>query len=129
MTDFRLPALSLQNRVREWMLACFGPEISSDKLERGDRFIEEAIELLQAGGYPRERIAALVDYVYSRPEGETEQEVGGVLITLAAYCCTFRVVMHKAAETELARVWNNIDKIRRKQASKPTGSALPGGAE
>jgi hypothetical protein len=33
--------------------------------------------------------------------------------------------MAAAAEAELARVWTKIDKIRAKQAAKPTGSALP----
>jgi NTP pyrophosphatase (non-canonical NTP hydrolase) len=116
---------SLQYRVAPWMDACFGPEISSDKLERGDRFIEEALELLQSGDYPKERIAALVDYTYARDKGDPKQEVGGVMITLAAYCLAHGLDMHDAGETELARIWTKVDKIREKQAAKPTGSALP----
>jgi len=42
-----------QQRVQSWMLACFGEEISGDKLERGDRLLEEVFELLQSSGYPR----------------------------------------------------------------------------
>jgi exonuclease VII small subunit len=107
------------------MMACFGPEIAADKLERGDRFLEEALELLQSGDYPRERIAALVDYTYGREKGEPLQEVGGVMITLAAYCLAHGLDMHEAGEKELARIWTKVDKIRAKQAAKPTGSALP----
>ncbi len=115
----------LQSRVQPWMMACFGPEISADKLERSDRFIEEALELVQSGYYPKERVLALVDYVYGRDKGEMPQEVGGVMITLAAFCLAHDIDMHEAGETELARIWTKVEKIRAKQAAKPTGSALP----
>ncbi|MGO6998981.1 hypothetical protein [Rhizobium leguminosarum] len=118
-------APSFQARVLPWMLECFGPTIPYDKLERGDRLIEEVLELLQSGNYPKQRIAALVEYVYDRDIGEPKQEVGGVMVTLAAYCLAHEVDMHQAAETELARVWTKVEQIRAKQASKPTGSALP----
>jgi len=116
---------TLQSRVQPWMMACFGPEISADRLERNDRFIEEALELVQASDYPKERALALVDYVYGRDQGEINQEVGGVMITLAAHCLAHGVDMHEAGETELARIWTKVDAIRAKQAAKPTGSALP----
>jgi NTP pyrophosphatase (non-canonical NTP hydrolase) len=107
------------------MRACFTPKIIADKLERADRFIEEALELAQATGYCGKRAHALVDYVFNRPVGEPFQEVGGVMVTLAALCNYHGLDMEDAAETELARVWTKIDKIRAKQASKPVGSALP----
>lgn len=116
---------SFQRRVKWWMDACFGPEISADRLERGDRLLEEVFELLRSGDYPRERIRALEEYTYSRPKGEPHQEVGGVTITLAAYCLAHGVDMHQAGEDELARIWTKVDAIRAKQAAKPTGSALP----
>ena len=115
----------LQQRVAPWMEACFGPEISNDRLERGDRLLEEVLELLQSGDYPKERIAALTDYTYGREKGDPVQEAGGVMITLAAYCLAHGLDMHAAGETELARIWTKIGKIRAKQAAKPTGSALP----
>lgn len=121
------PATPFQSRVQPWMLECFGAEIAADRLERGDRFLEEALELLQSGDYPRDRIAALVDYVYGRPAGEPPQEVGGVMVTLAAYCLAHDLDMHAAAEAELARILQPeiVARIRAKQATKPTGSALP----
>jgi hypothetical protein len=119
-------ALTLQARVRPWMLACFGEEIARDQLERCDRFIEEALELLQVFGYEPARIHALIDYVYGRPVGELEQEVGGTMLTLAALCLAVPGVdMHACGEAELARVWTKVDVIRAKQAAKPHGSALP----
>ncbi len=114
-----------QSRVQPWMMACFGAEIAGDKLERADRFIEEALELVQAGDYPPERAHALVDYVFNRAKGEPAQEVGGVMVTLAALCLASNLDMHAAGETELARIWTKVDAIRAKQAAKPTGSALP----
>lgn len=114
-----------QDRVQPWMMACFGPIVSADRLERGDRLLEEVFELLQSGDYPRERIRALEEYTYARPKGEPYQEVGGVMVTLAAYSLAHGLDMHEAAETELARIWTKVEKIRAKQAAKPTGSALP----
>lgn len=116
---------TFQARVQPWMDACFGREISMDREERGDRLLEEAFELLQSGGYDPARVLALRDYVWNRPAGEPSQEVGGVMVTLAAYCLAFGLDMHAAGETELARIWTKVDAIRAKQAAKPTGSALP----
>lgn len=119
------PVGAFQQRVGDWMEQCFTPEIIADKLERADRFIEEALELVQATGYSADRAHALVDYVFGRPVGEPFQEVGGVMVTLAALCNPHGLDMDAAAETELARIWTKIDVIRAKQATKPVGSALP----
>jgi hypothetical protein len=120
-----IPDAAFQARVDEWVLECFPRLARDDKLERADRFIEEALELVQATGYSAERAHALVDYTFRRPAGEAFQEVGGVQTTLAALCNANGLDMAAAAEAELARVWTKIDKIRAKQAAKPTGSALP----
>ena len=116
---------SLQSRVAPWILACFGPAIAADKAERNHRFLEEALELVQACGSTREEAHRLVDYVYSRPIGEIGQEVGGVMLTLAALCLAQGEDMDAAGEAELARVWTKIDAIREKQARKPKNSPLP----
>ena len=109
------------------MRECFGDVIPFDKVERGDRLLEEVLELLQSGGYDPARVAALVAYVWARPVGDPPQEVGGVMVTLAAYCLAFGLDMQGAGEIELARILRPeiMDKIRAKQATKPTGSALP----
>jgi hypothetical protein len=120
MSDF-------QQRVEPWFRECFSPAVCNDRLERGDRLLEETLELLQSGDYPPERVAVLVDYTWGRPKGEPSQEVGGVMVTLAAYCIAHGLDMSWAAETELFRINSPevIEKIRAKQAAKPTGSALP----
>lgn len=121
-----------QARVEPWLLACFGEEIADDTLERRDRAVEEFFEFLQWSDYPRERLAALEAYVWSRPVGEGHQELGGMMVTIAAMARAYRLDMHECGEVELARILapEIIEKIRAKQAAKPTGSALPiaGGA-
>lgn len=118
---------TFQERVTAWLFECFNQQIATNIEERADRFIEEAFELVQSSGYNPDRIAALRDYVWSRRVGDPTQEVGGVMVTLAAYCYAAGLDMHGSAETELARILRPeiLEKIRAKQASKPTGSALP----
>jgi len=114
-----------QSKVHAWVLACFGPAIAADATERCHRFVEEALELSQSCGGTAEDAHKLVDYVFGRDVGEREQEVGGVMVTLAALCNAFSVDMDEAASRELARCWKNIERIRAKQAAKPIRSPLP----
>ena len=117
---------TFQARVSPWMNACFGEQISADKQERNHRFLEEALELVQACGATAEEAHQLVDYVYDRPVGEPSQEVGGVMVTLAALCLAQDMDMHAAGETELTRIWGKVEQIRAKQAAKPAFGPLPG---
>lgn len=120
------PGHGFQVDVREWVERCFGREIADDRLERCHRFIEEALELAQAAGMPRKHAHQLVEYVYGRPEGELRQELGGVMVTLAAWASAFNLCMRTAGSDELQRVWGKIDEIRRKQAAKKApGGPLP----
>lgn len=80
---------------------------------------------MQACDTTADEAHALVDYVYSRPVGEPSQEVGGVMLTLAALCLANGLDMEAAGATELDRVRSKIDQIRAKQAAKPENSPLP----
>ncbi|MEK1853072.1 MAG: hypothetical protein AAAC48_14685 [Phyllobacterium sp.] len=51
--------------------------------------------------------------------GDAQQEVGGVMVTLAALCLANELDVHEAAETELQRIWTKVEAIRAKQAAKP----------
>lgn len=117
--------MKFQNRVHRWVLACFGSQIASDKEERNHRFLEESLELVQAAGCTKEEALKLVDYVFGREIGELEQEVGGVMNTLAALCNAHGIDMMLAGEIEVDRCWTKVDKIRAKQAAKPKFSPLP----
>lgn len=116
---------SLQERVKPWLDACFGPKIAADKVERNHRFLEESLELVQSLGCTASEAHQLVDYVYGRAVGEPSQEVGGVMICLAALCLASDLDMHEAAEVELLRIWGKVEAIRAKQAAKPAHSPLP----
>ena len=116
--------------VRKWAIDCFGQEVADNKAERNHRFMEEALELFQSlGGTPQEA-NMLVEYVFNRPVGEPSQEVGGVTVTLAALCAANELEMGDCAFYELTRITSPevVEKIRRKQATKPAPSPLPGSA-
>ena len=110
---------TFQKRVAVWTPSCFGKDIANNSVERNHRFLEEALELVQACGCEKEEAKKLVDYVFSRDTGQREQEVGGVMVTLASLCNVQGIDMNQAADKELQRAWDNIEKIKAKQQAKP----------
>lgn len=115
-----------QAQVYDWTIACFGEEITRDRTERNHRFLEEALELVQAGGCTASEAHQLVDYVFGRDVGDPFQELGGVMVTLAALATANGFNMDAAGAHELARCWTKVEQIRAKQAAKPKHSPLPG---
>jgi NTP pyrophosphatase (non-canonical NTP hydrolase) len=109
-----------QDRVAEWMMACFGADITNSLQERCFRFFEEAGELSQALGMTEQQARDLVAYTWGRDKGEPAQEVGGAMVTLAAMCHASGLDMAAAGEAELARINTpeTIDQIRRKHSAK-----------
>lgn len=118
---------SFQKNVTRWVISAFGAETAADKTERHHRFLEEALELAQASGCSQSEAYALVEYVFNRPTGEMGQEVGGVMLTLAALCSSHGIQMNFEAKQELHRVNQPavMLKIRAKQAAKPKVGPLP----
>ena len=117
-----------QDQVTTWVVKCFGAKIAGDRAGRNHRFLEEALELVQACGCAVTEARQLVEYVFNRPVGERlcrAQEVGDVLLTLAALCAAQSINMSAAAESGLRRAWIFKDEIRARQAAKPTRSPLP----
>ncbi len=116
-----------QDAVDSWTVECFGREVAFDKSIRNFRFIEEALELVQACGMTADECHQLVEYVYGRPVGERAQEIGGVMVTLAALCTAQGESLAAQAWREIERVNlpEMIEKIRAKQAGKPRNSPLP----
>ncbi|RYF26579.1 MAG: hypothetical protein EOO42_01045 [Flavobacteriales bacterium] len=116
-----------QKRVGKWLCACFGIEIAENINERSHRFLEESLELCQSLGTTKEEALILVDYVYNRDVGETQQEVGGVMVTLGALCYASKLEMDDCAFVELVRIEHPtvMEKIRIKQQNKPKSSPLP----
>lgn len=116
---------NFQERVSFWATEAFGSDVAGDLLERQDRFLEEVFELLQSLGYHPGRINRLRRYVYNRATGEPPQEIGGVMLTMAALCQAAGESMMDAGEAELRSAYARIDKIRAKQAAKPKFQAEP----
>lgn len=120
--------LSFQEQCRAWVVEAFGEAYADSVLDRNHRFLEEALELVQACGCSQEDAHKLVDYVFGRPLGEKSQEAGGVMLTLAALCSVQNVNMELAGEIELNRARQPavLEKIRAKQKAKPKFGPLPG---
>lgn len=117
--------MTFQNRVKDWLVACFSKCALFGREERTHRFLEEALELSQACGCLKGEALALVDYVFARPVGDVDQEVGGVMVTLAALSSVHNIELDHAAETELRHNWQRSDVIRSKRDARPVGSPLP----
>lgn len=117
--------MSYQARVRDWVRACFGQEVSRDVKERGFRFLEEALELMQASGCSKEDVLRLVDYTYNRPKGAVRVELGQTGLTLVAFADALGVELNDQLEAELEHVWKDLDRIRQKWLTKPKNSPLP----
>src|SRR4051812_29061631 len=98
-----------QNDVQRWLMACFSMEVCRDKAERNHRFLEEALELVQSLDCTRAEAHLLVDYVFDRPAGDPVQELGGVMVTIAALCWPNNLDMDECAKLELERIWKKID--------------------
>jgi hypothetical protein len=114
---------TFQQDVANWMDTCFGTPRPYD---RKFRFLEEALELAQACECSKEDVLQLVNYVYSRPTGPLRQEIGGVMVTLAALCSSKNEDIERCAVDELRRCWDRIDIIRAKDAARQENSPLPG---
>ena len=117
-----------QDRVLAWLSHTFPREVVIDKRERGFRFCEESLELVQSLGITRDEVLELVDYVYSRQVGSVKEEVGGVGITLASVCIASGVSMESCFDDELDyKCWPKAAAIKAKHESKTNkASSLPG---
>jgi NTP pyrophosphatase (non-canonical NTP hydrolase) len=107
--------------VGAWLQKVFSHEAMFDYTERNSRFLEEALELVQALGYDREKAHVLVDYVFDRPVGEKRQELGGVMVSLGILSYVNSMHMWDEGLFELNRINKPevIEKIKEKQKSKP----------
>lgn len=113
-----------QDKIKLWAQVAFGVKVAHDIIMRNHRFFEESAELVQSLGCTKEECIQIVEYVYSRPLGKPKQEVGGVIVTLSALCSANNFSLEVCANTELSRIWDNIEKIRVKQNNKPIFSAI-----
>lgn len=118
---------SYQDRVYRHFQYVAGDD-PTDLTERRDRANEDFAELVQALGGTLEGWIAIGRYVWGRPVGEPEQEMGGTLNTLAALASWAHLNMMACAEAELARTMQPdiVAKIRHKRANRHGRGVLPG---
>lgn len=88
----------------DWALRSFGEEHVSNVPVRCLRLAEEAVELAQAAGLPKDKILDLVEIVYSRPQGAIAQEIGGVMMTATVLCASLGEDTDFFFQNELRRV-------------------------
>lgn len=111
--------MKFQDIVYAWAVACFGRKDADDKQMRSHRFIEEALELVQACGTPKSEVLRVIEYVYGRPAGTVDQEIGGTMVTLATLSMAQGYHMDECADMEILRCIYKIDQIRVRHAAKP----------
>lgn len=105
----------------DWGVRCFGKAHMMNLAVRSLRIVEEAIELCQVYDVPEATVAECVRMVYSRPKGDSHQELGGVLLTTFEFCASRDLDPIDVFTDELRRVLNkpakhfterNEDKIK-----------------
>src|ERR1035437_3281364 len=94
----------------DWGTRSFGGSQMLNPGTRSLRVVEEAVELAQACNVPQETIELCVREVYSRPKGDVNQEVGGVLMTIYLFIAS---LCHHDPE------WYFVTELRRVLAKSP----------
>lgn len=109
-------SLEMQKRVRSWVESRLGGTAMESK-ERAMRFLEEALELVQAEGLNCTEMIKIVLHVDNKEPGQVEQELGGTILTLLAYADSKEYILSVCAELELDRIEKlPADKFRKRQA-------------
>jgi hypothetical protein len=93
-----------ERRVRAlaWAVNTFG-EIAADKEERAMRFVEEAVELVNALGLDVRTVRAIVERVYGRQKGDRGRELGQAMFTLELLGEALAIDPSRAADAEFTR--------------------------
>lgn len=107
-----------QDRVARWVVETLGEDCLKNLRERKLRFFEEALELVQSLGLPKEDVLKLVEYVYSRKPGEPHQELGGVMTTILALATSSNFNAYEELRRETDRIFEAKDSIRAKHQEK-----------
>lgn len=93
-----------QRKVHEWCAAAFGADHASSVPQRAVRLLEETVEAYQAAGADPAMAHKLIDFVFSRPIGALDQELGGIGLTLLALAQAANLSADDAETKEFARV-------------------------
>lgn len=108
-----------QQLVADWVERTFGHATATHPVERALRVLEEALELAQAVDVPFSLVEKLTLTVFARDPGEPFQEVGGIAITLLAFCSALSIDSEQAEFAELRRILaKDGEHFRRRQREK-----------
>lgn len=113
-----------QKMMLDWARDAFGDGIEVSPGVRLMRFIEEATELAQAHGLSEADVHKVVSYVFKRPPGAPAQEIGGVMVTLMAFCESAGYDLVAAEHREINRVLLKDPEHFRKRAAEKRESEL-----
>ena len=108
-----------QKILREWAEKAFGAGQAASCAQRAVRLLEEAIELYQAAGCEPEMAHKLVDFVFSRPVGKVDQELGAVGVTALLFAEAAGLSADEVERTEMVRVLSKpIEVFTERNAAK-----------
>lgn len=110
---------SAQDEVTSWAIKVFGARLVYDKRHRSLRFLEEALELVQACGLDKIDALKVMSQVYAKPaEKVIAKEVAGSFTTLMALSSCLSIDFEGAYEDEMSYRHNNVELIRKKNQEK-----------
>lgn len=109
--------------MSRWAIDCFGEDEATDPKQRVLRFLEESVELAQAIGLDREKALELVAFVYNRPAGDVQQELGqvGLTLMLVAECVSASADIAEQAECKRVLAKPREHYTARNQAKNDAG--------
>jgi hypothetical protein len=93
-----------QKNAYKWVTQTFGSDHANNLPQRALRFLEEAIELYQAVGASKNQAHKLIDYIFAKPAGVIEQELGGAGLTLLALAAAAGLDADSCEQQEFVRV-------------------------
>jgi NTP pyrophosphatase (non-canonical NTP hydrolase) len=99
-----LPRDQRQAMIVAWAQMAFGHEEATGIPHRGLRLLEEAIEVFQACGGDAEIAHELVTFIFKRPCGTINQELGGVAVSLLALAAAAGLSADEEERREVHRV-------------------------
>jgi NTP pyrophosphatase (non-canonical NTP hydrolase) len=93
-----------QQIVSGWCALSFGVGAASSVPQRAIRLLEEVIEAYQAAGGDPAMAHKLIDFVFARPVGELNKEIGAVGLVLLSLANAADVSADEEEAREVARV-------------------------
>ena len=108
-----------QAMIASWAEKAFGREEAISLPQRGLRLLEEAIEAFQACGGDEAIAHKLVSFVFGRPPGTIDQELGGVAVTVLALAAAAGLSADEEECREVQRVLNKpLGEFTQRNANK-----------